>query len=201
MLYSETLISGKKQLVTEQELADNEQLLVQLCVRKERLAQKVLYEKFYPYLLGVCIRYVEIPAQAEDILHDCFIKIFKKITMFNGESKLKTWLTRVVINHCLDVLRKKKHFKNIDQLNVEEQEGFEIEESAIQQLTCQEVLKLISELPMGYRTVLSLFSIDGLSHQEIADKLGINEASSRSQLSKGRKLLRKLLKEKEAKHE
>jgi RNA polymerase sigma-70 factor (ECF subfamily) len=195
LIYPEALTEWNDRMMAEGDLLEKEDLLVELCASGDRLAQKVLYEKFYPYLLGVCLRYVVDSSKAEDILHDCFIKIFRNIHKFRSDAQLKTWLTRVVINHNLDQLRKKRYFKSVEELSPGEEEELEIKEEAIAYLTCQEVLQRIELLPVGYRTVLCLYSIDGLSHKEIGKELGINEASSRSQLSKARKLLRELLKE------
>lgn len=177
----------------------DEDFLVYECCAKNRLAQKFLYESNYERLFLTCFKYCESQAEAEDILHDCFIKIFKIISKFNGQSKLSTWLTRVVINEVLGYLRKKKRLpKKVtidDSLNVAE-----ITEEELEMHSTKEVLNLIKKLPSGYKEVICLFSIDGYSHREIAEALNIAESSSRSQLSKARKMLREMLKTKEVSH-
>jgi len=154
------------------ELENNETFLVQECAQKSRLAQKILYESNYERLLATCCRYCENQTEAEDVLHDCFIKIFKIIGKFKGDSKLSTWLTRVVINEVLMYLRKKKRLPNQIELD-HNLEVAEISEEELQNHTSKEVFKLIKQLPGGCKEVLCLFSIDGYSHKEIANALNI----------------------------
>lgn len=180
-----------------QELESDENFLVQECVRQSRLAQKILYEHNYAKLLGTCLRYCENQAEAEDILHDCFIKIFKVISKFNGTARLSTWLTRLVINEVLMYLRKKKRLPKQTEFDPTTVDLPEISDEELEPYTSNEVFDLIRKLPLGYKEVLCLFSIDGYSHKEIAKALNIAESSSRSQLSRARKILKDKLKIKE----
>ena len=176
------------------ELQADEIYLVKQCCQKNQLAQRVLYETYFNRLLGVAMRYMASKDEAEDVLHDCFILIFKKIQTFKHRSGLYSWLTRIVINACLGILRKKnkKEFLNIAEIKDPEDE---IESDEIEHLSTQQILELLKKLPIGYSTVLSLYSIDGLSHAEIGAQLGISESSSRSQLTRARKSFRDLLNE------
>ena len=183
------------------ELETNEEFLVQECISRSRLAQKVVYEQNYSHLLSCCIRYCENQEEAEDILHDSFIKIFKVIRKFNGSSTLKTWLTRLVINEVLMYLRKKKRLPKQTELKSDHTEVAEISEEELQHFSGKEVLKLIQKLPAGYKEILCLYSIDGYNHEEIGTALNIAPATSRSQLSRARKQLKDLLKTKEVTNE
>ena len=178
------------------QLETSESFLVQECISKNKLAQKTLYERYYPNLLAVCCRYCENQAEAEDILHDCFIKIFKTIPKFNGQSQLKTWLTRLVINEVLQHLRKKKRLPKVVSIDDNLNEFPELSENELEAYTSKQVFEIIRQLPDGYRQVLCLFSIDGYSHKEIAKALGITDSASRSQLTRARQLLKAKLKNK-----
>ena len=177
------------------ELENDEAFLVAQCVEKKRLAQKVLYEQNYSRLLAVSIRYLENQAEAEDVLHDCFIKIFKVISSFKGASKLSTWLTRLVINEVLMYLRKKKRWPQQVEFDPQIELEDEVSMEELQPYRPEQVLKMIKELPSGCREVLSLYSVDGYSHAEVAAALDIAESSSRSQLARARRLLKEKLKE------
>ncbi len=173
-----------------------ESFLVQACVNKNKLAQKVLYERYYPNLLAVCCRYCENQAEAEDILHDCFIKIFKTISKFKGDSTLGTWLTRIVINDVLQYLRKKKRLPKLVSISENLNDLPELTEYELEAYTSKEVFEMVRQLPEGYRQVLCLFTIDGHTHKEIAKALGITDSASRSQLTRARQLLKMKLKNK-----
>jgi RNA polymerase sigma factor (sigma-70 family) len=183
------------------ELETNEEFLVQECISRNRLAQKVVYEQNYSHLLSCCIRYSENQEEAEDILHDSFIKIFKVIHKFNGTSKLKTWLTRLVINEVLMYLRKKKRLPKQTELKYDHTGISEISEEELRHFSGKEVLNSIQKLPAGYKEILCLYSVDGYTHEEIGTALNISPATSRSQLSRARKLLKEMLKIKEVNHE
>ena len=199
MIHTFSIENLQSQFAIQEELTENESLLVRECAKKNRLAQRVLYEQNYPKLLGVAMRYLSNQAEAEDVLHDSFIGIFKNIRKFKGKSALSTWLTRIVINDSIAYLRKKnkslvEYKDEIDYDNAEE-----IKEEEIAKYNCERLLDLMNELPVGYRTVLCMYSIDGLSHKEIGEHLGISESSSRSQLSRARESFREILKGKEEK--
>lgn len=168
-----------------------EQELVEKLQHNDREAQRLLYERQAGRLMALCLRYVGERAAAEDVLHDAFLKIFGSIRRFSwrGDGSLRGWMDRVVINHAIEYLRKEKrlHVLVADDLPTETDDVLPVE--TIEQLSEQTLLRLIAELPDGYRTIFNLYCIEGLSHAEIANLLGIQSKSSSSQLARARKLL------------
>lgn len=155
------------------------------------LKEKYLYERYSARLLAVCRRYLGSQADAEDVLHDSFITIFKKIddTDFRGEDKLYAWMRRVAVNKCIDSLRRRKH----DPLPLDEAPDIPDsggpEPEGLRKIPPGVLFGMIEALPEGYRTVFNLFSLDGYSHAEIAEMLGIKEKTSSSQYLRARRLL------------
>lgn len=195
-------LRGKE--IIEQDLISNEKLLVEECVRGNKLAQKVMYEMYYKIMLGVCFKYADDAMEAEDLMHEGFMKIFRKLDKFHFQAKLKTWMSRVMINNVLDNHRKryKKSMQFLEDTSVElidEQPPFKEEE--IDGISCTQIIDLMKELPPGYRAVIMLHSVEGYKHSEISQELNITESSSRSQLLRARKLFRKILSEWRKKNE
>ena len=155
-------------------------------------AQKCLFDQFAEKMLLVCQRYVKSPEDAEELLLDGFYKFFTKISSFNyqGEAALYAWLKRIMINECLMFLRAKNVFTIVTEATAEE---ISLQEEALDNLSAEEIFKLIVQLPVGYRTVFNLYAIEGMNHGEIAEMLSISEGTSRSQFSKAKVLLQKLL--------
>jgi RNA polymerase sigma factor (sigma-70 family) len=155
-------------------------------------AQKTLFDSLAGRMMIVCRRYVKNKEDAEEILLDGFYKFFKHLHSFNyvNEAALNAWIKTIIINECLMFLRKKNVFTMIA-----ESDGGEVglEEDALNNLSAEEILKLIMQLPVGYRTVFNLHVVEGMPHKEIADLLGITEGTSKSQLSKAKSVLQKLL--------
>ena len=155
-------------------------------------AQKCLFDQFAEKMLLVCQRYVKSPEDAEELLLDGFYKFFTKISSFNYQSDaaLYAWLKRIMINECLMFLRAKNVFTIVTEATAEE---IPLQEEALDNLSTEEIFKLIVQLPIGYRTVFNLYAIEGMNHGEIAELLSISEGTSRSQFSKAKILLQKLL--------
>jgi RNA polymerase sigma factor (sigma-70 family) len=155
-------------------------------------AQKCLFDQFAEKMLLVCQRYVKSPEDAEELLLDGFHKFFTKISSFNyqGDAALYAWLKRIMINECLMFLRAKNVFTIVTEATAEE---ISLQEEALDNLSAEEIFKLIVQLPVGYRTVFNLYAIEGMNHGEIAEMLSIAEGTSRSQFSKAKVLLQKLL--------
>jgi RNA polymerase sigma factor (sigma-70 family) len=155
-------------------------------------AQKCLFDLFGGKMLCVCIRYVKSPETAEEILLDGFYKFFKNLESFtySGEAALYSWLKRIMVNECLMHLRRKNAFIMVSESTAEQ---IPWEEDALNRLSASEILVLILRLPEGYRAVFNLFTLEGWNHKEISLRLGISEGTSRSQLSKARTLLQKML--------
>lgn len=158
-------------------------------------AQKCLFEALADKMLLVCCRYVKRREDAEELLLDGFYKFFKNLHSFNyqGEAALHAWLKRIMINECLMFLRKKNVFIIVTEAAAEE---IVLEEEALNNLSAAEIFNLVVTLPVGYRTVFNLFVIEGMEHKEIAALTGISEGTSKSQLSKAKALLQKMLSQK-----
>ena len=155
-------------------------------------AQKWLFDQFAEKMLLVCQRYVKNPEDAEEILLDGFYKFFKKMSSFNyqGDAAFYAWLKRIMINECLMFLRAKNVFTIVTEATAEE---IPLQEEALDNLSAEEIFKLIVQLPVGYSTVFNLYAIEGMTHGEVAGLLNISEGTSRSQFSKAKVLLQKLL--------
>jgi RNA polymerase sigma-70 factor (ECF subfamily) len=155
-------------------------------------AQKYLFELMADKLLLVCRRYVKRPEDAEEILLDGYYKFFKNLHSFTyqGDAALYAWMKTIMIRECLMFLRKKNVFNILTDLPVE---GPPLEEDALNNLSAAEIFRVITQLPVGYRTVFNLFEIEGMKHLEIAQLLGISEGTSKSQLRKSKNLLQKIL--------
>ncbi|WP_415970446.1 RNA polymerase sigma factor [Alistipes ihumii] len=173
-----------------------EEELIRRCSRNDRTAQQKLYEKYAPKMYGVCFRYVCHREIAQDLLHDGFITVFSKIGDFRGEGSLEGWIRRIFVNTALGYLRKKNVLQDSEQIDALRQvEGTEA--SAVERMETAELLRCIGKLPDGYRAVLNLFAVEGYSHREIAEMLGVSEGTSRSQYLRAKGCLLKILKEEE----
>jgi RNA polymerase sigma factor (sigma-70 family) len=170
----------------------SEQELINGCISNKREYQKLLYQKFSGKMLSICFRYCKNRQESEDILQDGFVKVFKNIDKFQGAGSFEGWIKRIIVNTALEELRKKKRKLIVD--DIEEMkfqpESLEKTDSA---LNAKEIIKLIQALPEGYQLIFNLYVIEGYSHKEIAEMLNINEGTSRSQLSKARTYLQKMV--------
>jgi RNA polymerase sigma-70 factor (ECF subfamily) len=155
-------------------------------------AQKCLFDLLSGKMLLVCRRYVKNAEDAEELLLDGFHKFFKNLSSFTyqGDAALYGWLKRIMINECLMFLRKKNVFTIVTEATAEE---IPLQEEALNNLSAAEIFNLVIQLPVGYRTVFNLYVIEGMSHREIANLLRISEGTSKSQFSKAKILLQKLL--------
>ena len=169
----------------------DEQELINGCIRRERAAQKRLYDTFSSKMYALCCRYVKDTMEAEDVLVTAFTKILDKIDQYKSEGSFEGWIRRIVVNESLTYLRRNRNMY----LELElEAADYEPDYRTIgDHLEAEDLLKMIGELPSGYRIVFNLYAIDGYSHKEIAEQLGISENTSKSQLSRARSYLQKLL--------
>ena len=164
--------------------------LIAGCRRHRPRAQRLLYERYAPVLLGICRRYLRRQEDAEDMMVESFYRIFDRIGQYTGEGNFEGWMKRIAINQCLMFLRKNHALKGA----MEIQHYDEPEPAAIEhQLTEHKILELLDQLPEGYRTVFNLYVIEGYKHREIADQLGISINTSKSQLIYARKRLATLV--------
>lgn len=167
--------------------------LIRGCVQRESAAQKRLYEMYSSKMYALCYRYVREPMEAEDILVTAFTKIFDKIDQFKKEGSFEGWIRRIVMNEALTHLRRNRSMYLETELEQADREPDY--DKLSDHLEAEDLLNMIREMPSGYRIVFNMYAIDGYSHKEIADHLGISENTSKSQLSRARTYLQKILAE------
>jgi RNA polymerase sigma factor (sigma-70 family) len=177
----------------------SEEKIIADCRKGKRYAQELLYDRYSSSMLGVCLRYTKNRAEAEDVLQEAFIKVFKNITKFTSKENgsLTRWIKTIMINTSLNYLRDNLKYKYTDIDNVnEEYISEETEEEPVDDklsINPEEVMKMVQLLPPGYKVVFNLYVFEKYSHKEIAENLEITESTSKSQLSKARLFLRKKL--------
>lgn len=165
---------------------------IQAAQKGNPVAQRYLYDAYKVPLFTVCLRYSRDRSEAEDILQEGFIKIFKDLKQYTGKGAIGAWMRKVMVNTALQYIRKwKKDWKHED--SADYQNAFHSSAKVFQQLGLEELTKLIQQLPPGYKMVFNLYVIEGYSHKEIAALLGINESTSKTQLFKAKAALRKLI--------
>jgi RNA polymerase sigma factor (sigma-70 family) len=166
--------------------------IVEQCKKQHAKAQRMLYDRYAPLMMGLCSRYVPGAAEAEDVMIGGFMKIFAKIDDFEGKGSFEGWMKRIMINEALAYIRRNKSmYLETDIETAEREPDYDRIDS---ELEARDLLNMVQELPGGYRTVFNLYAIEGYSHKEIAELLGINENTSKSQLSRARmQLQRKIL--------
>ncbi|MBK6783813.1 MAG: RNA polymerase sigma factor [Saprospiraceae bacterium] len=177
----------------------SEHYLIEACIRKEAWAQKYVYEHFYAPMMNVCLRFAHNENEALDILHDGFIKIFRHIEKYQTGTSLVSWMRRIMVNTCIDHYRKDLRRKTE---NIETAYSVcDVQEDALEKMNAEEILSCLQQLTVSYRSVFNLYVIDGYSHKEIGEILGITESTSRSNLVKARTKLKELLAIKNRIHE
>ena len=170
--------------------------LIDSCIKGDRAAQKALYDRLAPRMFPLCIRYVCDRTLAEDVLQDGFVTLFTRLKDFKGEGSFEGWARRIFVTTALMSLRKKDALKMSDDLEMAR--GLKADTSSqMQNLGYKDLMALITELPPGFRTVFNMYAIEGYSHKEIAEILGITESTSRTQLSRARIWLQNKIKERE----
>lgn len=163
--------------------------LIDGCKEGKRECQKHLYEKYARVMFGLCMRYTSDTDTAQDLLQDGFIKIFSSIDSFSGKGSFEGWMKKIFINLALQNIRKEKSLVHTEDIqNIPDIEDDSISENAYD-ISEEELMKMIQELPKGYRMVFNLYAIEELSHKEIAQMLNIAEGTSRSQYIRARQLL------------
>lgn len=165
--------------------------LIERCRRRDGAAQRELYDRYSSKMYGLCYRYVHHAMEAEDVLVTAFMKIFDKIDQFKGEGSFEGWIRRIMVNEALSHLRKNRSLYL--ETEIEQADREPDYDQLSDQLEAEDLLKMIEELPAGYRAVFNMYAIDGYSHKEIAQQLGISENTSKSQLSRARTYLQKML--------
>lgn len=176
-----------------------ERHLVERCRKEDPEAQKELFNIYSKKMMAICMRYLNDEEIAFDLVNDTFIKIFSKIKTFKPEISLESWIRRITVNTVIDYLRKNRHYKNLF-VRVEEftEYGEPVEEEGdisefwetAMELTMEELMSLLAEVPPMSRVVFNLYAIDELSHKQIAEQLNISESTSKWHLFNARKILR-----------
>tara|TARA_B110000014_G_C20100222_1_gene577390 strand:- start:760 stop:1314 length:555 start_codon:yes stop_codon:yes gene_type:complete len=176
----------------EENLNMSDDELVEQCLEKDVKAQKLLFQRFAPKMMGVCLRYASSSTEAEDMLQEGLIKVYEKLKMYSGKGSLEGWIRRIVVNTALDIIRKNKKMKfntSIDDVEY----SLKKEQYIIENLTVNDLMKILQTIPVGYRTVFNMYAIEGFSHKEIAEELGISVSTSKSQLSRARTVLKRII--------
>jgi RNA polymerase sigma-70 factor, ECF subfamily len=166
-------------------LHQEENNIIQQAVKNNRQAQQMLYNKFASKMLSVCRQYVKDIHQAEDIMITAFMKVFTNLEKFENKGSFEGWIRRIMVNECISYIRVEKKVKFIEDETYFEESFNNIES----QFSVDDIQFLIDNLPVGYKMIFNLYAIEGYKHHEIAKMLGINEGTSKSQLSHARKML------------
>jgi RNA polymerase sigma factor (sigma-70 family) len=171
----------------------NDREIIEGCVRHDRKAQQMLYDKYSRFLLGVCMRYASDRAEAEDILQDTFIKIFFSIGDYSGTGSFAGWLRKVAVN--TSITHYHKYLKHKYHVEIEQYVSVETGVSSFEDdlFTSDELFMVLNELPAGYRIVFNLYAVEGYKHKEIAEMLGIDTNTSKSQYSRAKASIRSKL--------
>lgn len=170
---------------------DDATLIIE-CVNGNARAQRLLFDKFARKMFSVCLRYAKNEEQAEDVLQDGFVKVYGKLKDFKSEGSLEGWIRRIMVNTALDQIRKNN--KQLGDTNIDDV-GYKIENNdfIVEKMMAEDLMKMVQAMPDGYKVVFNMFAIEGYSHGEIADTLGISENTSKSQYSRARAYLRERL--------
>ncbi|HMQ46071.1 MAG TPA: RNA polymerase sigma factor [Saprospiraceae bacterium] len=170
-----------------------EKTLIDACKQNDRRAQKTLFDRYSPVMQGVCLRYVKRLEDAEDVLAEAFFKVLTHIHQYKGEGSFEGWIRRIVVNECLMFLRRHHNFRLTVELDQTDYKEVQTEENTVDELAASDILRLMDQLPTGYRTVFNLYALEGYKHREIADILNISINTSKSQLILAKKRLQELL--------
>lgn len=165
--------------------------LIEGCLQGDRRLQHDLYQRFASKMYGVCLRYAANAEEAEDILQEGFIKVFKKMGSFRSEGSFEGWVRRIFVNTAIEHFRRKNYLQPITEREEATVEGSYL--SVLDDLAERDIIGLVQQLSPGYRTVFNMYVIEGYTHREIADSLGISEGTSKSQLSRAKLILQGLV--------
>ncbi len=163
------------------------------CLQGNRRMQEELYRRFSPRMYAVCLRYAGNAEEAEDILQEGFIKVFKKLDSFRSEGSFEGWMRRIFVNTAIEHFRRKRYMMPVTEREENTIEGKYL--SVLDDLAARDIMALVQELSPGYRTVFNMYVVEGYTHKEIADMLGISEGTSKSQLSRAKVILQDMVKQ------
>lgn len=164
--------------------------LIKGCIEGNRRMQEELYRRFSPKMYAVCLRYANNPNDAQDLLQEGFIKVYRNLHRFRAEGSFEGWMRRVFVNTSIEHFRKKSaHLQSVSEK--EENTIEDVDITALDNLAEKDIIAIIQELSPGYRTVFNLYVIEGYAHKEIGEMLGISEGTSKSQLARAKSILQK----------
>lgn len=166
--------------------------LIQACLQNNAAAQRELYNRYCQRLFNLCVRYARNKEDAEDMLQEAFIKIFTSMDAYHSKGNFEGWLKRIVVYTCINHIKKNKKFNDLLNIDFLHDLRFK-EESVASKLLGKQVMNCLLQMPIGYRTVINLFVIEGYSHKEIGEMLEISENTSRSQYMRGKTVLENIL--------
>ncbi|HEX4849815.1 MAG TPA: sigma-70 family RNA polymerase sigma factor [Puia sp.] len=174
------------------EVIMTEDAILQGCLKNQAAAQRELYNRYSPKMLAVCYRFAHNREDAEDMLQEGFIKVFLQIHTFQNKGAFEGWIRRIIVHTCINHLKKNKRFnESVDILNAN---TIQVREESVPSIVqAKQIVDCIRILPIGYRTVLNLYAIEGYSHKEIAEMLDIEESTSRSQYTRAKQMLEDIL--------
>ena len=187
------LFYRKKSMVLDKRNMSEEQM-IKGCLESNPLAQRTLYNKLGPKMMGVCLRYMANMEEAQDVLQDGFVKVFDKLGAYSGAGSFEGWVRRIFVNTALDAIRKNKKLKHQGQID-DVTFAFGFNDFIFETLVAEDLLKVLQELPLGYKTVFNLYAIEGYSHKEIAKKMNVTVSTSKSQFSRAKAMLREKITE------
>jgi RNA polymerase sigma-70 factor (ECF subfamily) len=168
--------------------------LIKGCISGDRKMQEILYYKYSPKMYSVCLRYSSNADDAQDLLQDGFIKVFKNLEKFRGEGSFEGWMRRIFVNTSIEQFRRKTKLATVSETketNIEDKEW-----SALDTIAEKDIIKIIQKLSPGYKQVFNMYVIEGYTHKEIGDILGISEGTSKSQLARAKVILQKMVEDK-----
>jgi RNA polymerase sigma factor (sigma-70 family) len=167
----------------------NAREVVAKCLKNQAAAQKQLYEAYAPQMLAICYRYTKSSAEASDVMQEGFVRVFTNLHQWKGEGEIGAWIRRIMVNTALNWLRDHRNMQWSDDRNIPENQYTQAVITPLENLEARELADLIRKLPTGYQTVFNLHAIEGYTHVEIGQLLGISESTSRSQYMRARKQL------------
>ncbi len=169
-----------------------EEAILKGCLKNEASAQRELYNRYSARMLAVCYRFAHNREDAEDMLQEGFIKVFSQIHTFENRGSFEGWIRRIIVHTCINILKKNKKFN--ESVDIIHANGVQVREETVPSIIqAKQIVECIRMLPIGYRTVLNLYAIEGYSHREIAQMLDIEESTSRSQYTRAKAMLEDVL--------
>src|ERR1700750_2619931 len=169
-----------------------EEAILKGCLQNDPAAQKELYNRYSPKMLSVCYRFAHNREDAEDMLQEGFIKIFSQMHTFGNRGAFEGWIRRIIVHTCINILKKNKKFN--ESVDIIHATGAMVREESVPSIVqAKQIVECIRMLPIGYRTVLNLYAIEGYSHKEISTMLDIEESTSRSQYTRAKAMLEDIL--------